>query len=250
MRIQQYYQSGRYGKDATKWRKEIYFPMRTEWLIENLPKKPSGKILDAGCGDGGMLLEIKKLFPLIDVYGVDISRVGCEIAERRGIKTKVADLNKKIPERNNFFDFVIAHEVIEHLIDPDRFLEESHRVLKKGGHLIITTPNLVAWYHRVLFIFGFYPLFLEMSTRSRSFGLGPLKKIIKNRQPVGHMRIFTVPALKDMLGAYGFKVVKVKGSTIAFGFPGVLGLLYDTLDFIFSFKPALSSNMMVVARKK
>lgn len=250
MRIQQYYQSGRYRKDATKWRKEIYFPMRTQWLIGNLPKTPSGKMLDAGCGDGGMLVEIKKLFPSIDAYGVDISKSGCEIAARRGIKTKVADLNKRIPHRDNFFDFVIAHEVIEHLVDPDKFLEESHRVLKKGGYLIITTPNLAAWYHRILFLFGYYPLFLEMSTRDRSVGIGILKQIVKNKQPVGHIRVFTLPTLKDLVNKYGFKVEKVASSPIAFGFPQPLGFVYDTLDYFFSSFPSLGSNLLVIAKKK
>lgn len=250
MKIKQYYHSGRYRKDSTKWRKEVYFPQRTRWLIKQLPRKFSGKILDAGCGDGGMLAEIKDLYPNIEPYGVDISKSGCKIAKKRGIDVKVADLNDKIPFKDDFFDFIIGHEIIEHLVDPDKFLEESARVLKKGGYLILTTPNLAAWYHRILFIFGYYPLFLEMSTRKRIIGIGILKHIIKNDQPVGHIRVFTLPALKDLINSYGFETIKTKSSSIAFNFPQPLQCIYDTLDYLFSYLPTLGSNLLVVAKKK
>ena len=250
MKINQYYQSARYSKDSVKWRKETYFPMRTNWLIEQLPKKISGKVLDAGCGDGGMLEVIKKTHPLVKVYGVDISKKGVSIAGKRGVKAKVADLNKKIPHKKNFFDFVIAHEVIEHLVDPDKFLEESARVLKKGGYLVITTPNLAAWYHRILFLFGYYPLFLEMSTKTRRVGIGLLKYVIKNDQPVGHIRIFTLPALIDLINLNGFQTVRTRASSIPFNFPRVLRIFYDTADYLFSRRPTLGSNLLVVAKKK
>ena len=250
MKINQHYQSARYGKDSVKWRKEVYYPMRTNWLVGQLPTKISGKVLDAGCGDGGMSEVVKKNYPSVDMYGVDISKKGVGIAKKRGIKTKVADLNKKIPYGNNFFDFVIAHEVIEHLVDPDTFLEESVRVLKKGGYLVVTTPNLAAWYHRILFLFGYYPLFSEMSTKTRRAGIGLLKYVIKNDKPVGHIRIFTMPALTDLISFNGFKIVNTKASPIAFNFPRPLRLFYDTLDYLFSYRPTLGSNLLVVAKKK
>lgn len=250
MKIRQYYQSARYRKDAVRWRREVYFPMRTGWLIEQLPKKFSGKVLDVGCGDGAMLAEIKKLYPSVQVYGVDISKKGVGIARKRGINAKVTDLNKKIPFKKDFFDFIIGHEIIEHLVDPDKFLEESARVLKKGGYIALTTPNLAAWYHRALFIFGYYPLFLEMSTRKRLIGIGILKHVIKNDQPVGHIRVFTLPALKDLINSYGFETIKTKSSSIAFNFPQPLRFIYDTLDYLFSHLPTLGSNLLVVAKKK
>ena len=43
--------------------------------------------------------------------------------------------------RSNSFDFVITFQVIEHIINDEDFVREIHRVLKKGGKLILTTPN-------------------------------------------------------------------------------------------------------------
>ena len=53
--------------------------------------------------------------------------------------------------------------MIEHLYNPDHMLEECRRVLKPGGLLIISTPNLQAWYNRILFLFGVQPIFYEVS---------------------------------------------------------------------------------------
>jgi len=250
MKLEKYYDIGRYFEHYTTWREKEYFPNRIKLFVKNLPVNFSGKILDAGCGDGTMLSNIKKNNSKIKPYGVDISKKGCEIARKKGIKTRVADLNNKIPFFKNSFNFVIAHEVIEHLTDPDQFLEECHRVLKKNGYLIITTPNLTAWYHRLLFLFGFYPLFSELSTRNRQVGIGPLKKIIKNVQPVGHIRIFTVSALKDMLKLYGFKVVKVKGSAVSTAFPRVIKWIFEGIDSLWSQIPSLSSNILIIGQRK
>lgn len=250
MELGQYYQSGRYSKNATEWRDSFYFPLRIKWIIDNLPAKFQGRILDAGCGDGTMLTNLKKHHPSIRMYGTDISKEGCRLARERGIIAKISDLNHKIPFKNNFFDFIIAHEVIEHLTDPDEFLEECNRTLKKGGYLVVTTPNLTAWYHRILFLFGLYPLFSELSTRERKVGIGILKYVIKSNQPVGHIRIFTAAALKDLIKLYGFSIKKVKGAPIPFNFPKIIGWIYDTFDFIFSFFPSLSSNILIVAKKK
>lgn len=250
MELNQYYQSERYAKDSVSWRQNCYFPLRVNWIVENLPVKLQGRILDAGCGDGTMLDNLKKQDPSLQMYGTDISEEGCKIAAGKGIIAKTSDLNLEIPFESDFFDFVIAHEVIEHLIDPDRFLEECQRVLKKGSYLIITTPNLTAWYHRLLFLLGYPPLFSELSTRDRKVGIGILKHIIKNEQPVGHIRIFTAAALKDMLEHYGFEVVKIKGAPIPFSFPKLIDWIYDFFDRIFSFFPSLSSNLMLVAREK
>lgn len=250
MKLNQHYQSKRYSENAVSWRNKVYFPLRANWLANSLPIKIQGKILDAGCGDGAILANLKKLCSSIEMYGVDIPEKGCRIAAERDITTKLADLNYEIPFKDDFFDFIIAHEVIEHLIDPDKFLEECNRVLKKEGYLIITTPNLTAWYHRIFFLFGLPPLFLELSTRNRKLGIGVLKHIIKNKQPVGHIRVFTPAALNDLVRLYGFKVEKIKGAPIAFGFPKIISLLYDFLDSVFSFFPSLSSNFMLVAKKQ
>lgn len=250
MRVDKYYQTTRYQKKMIKWRKEHYYPLRLSLLIEKLGLKLRGNILDAGCGDGGLAKEIEERFSNLKIYGIDISRKGCRLAKRYCQETKVADLNKEIPYPDNYFDFIVSQEVLEHIIDTDRYFEEFYRVVKKGGRVVITTPNLLAWYQRLLCVLGIIPTFYELSTKDRSIGLGILKKILHNAQPVGHIRVFTKLALKDMANLYGFKVLAIKGATIKYEFPPIVQQIYDALDYLFSLLPSFASNLILYMEKK
>jgi len=92
-------------------------------------------------------------------------------------------------------------------------LKEAFRVLKTDGYLVITTPNLAAWFNRLIFLFGYQPFFLEPSTKDKTVGLGFTRRLMPNRKPVGHIRCFTLKALKDILVLHGYKIVLVKGNT-------------------------------------
>lgn len=107
------------------------------------------KILDYGCGYGGISLALDKFSPEL-IYGIDISREGIEYAkkeaESKGIKTAsfIVYDGKKVPYKDNFFDTILLYDVVEHLQDPEYTLIEIKRILKKGGSVyIITFP----WCH-------------------------------------------------------------------------------------------------------
>ena len=64
-----------------------------------------------------------------EVYGIEISEKGVEIARKNGIKCYQLDVDEEdFPFEDNFFDAVSALELIEHLYDPDHFLDEVYRV--------------------------------------------------------------------------------------------------------------------------
>lgn len=249
MKIAQYYQKDRYQYEMIQWRREHYYPFRLSIFLKKLNFKLKGKILDAGCGDGGLAKEIVVRFNKAKVYGVDISKEGCKLARKYCVETKVTDLNKRIPYPDNYFDFIISQEVLEHIIDTDRYFEEFHRVLKKGGKVIITTPNLLAWHQRMLCFFGIVPTFYELSTTDKSIGLGILKKILYNKQPVGHVRVFTKMALVDIAKLYKFKVLAIKGTNIEFKLPPPFQEIYKILDYLFSLTPSLASNLILYMKK-
>ncbi len=251
MKVDEYYQKERYTKKWIKARKTNKYQYRLQNLIKKLDITFSGKVLDVGCGDGVMASNIKKLFPDVRMYGTDISKQGCMLAKKYCVEAKVADLNDKIPYRKDTFDYVIGQEIIEHLVDPDTFLEEAHRVLKPGGTLILTTPNLLSWFQRVLAIFGILPTFSELSTRHRRVGLGLLRSIIVNDQPVGHVRVFTKLGLEDLLEIYGFKIEVIKGQEMRHEFSSkVLTILYQNLELLFAHWPSLASDLIVKAKKE
>src|SRR5581483_817052 len=172
MKVSEYYETDRY-KDVFIKDRLAYYSERLKAFSEILGERKFSTVLDAGCGDGGLLKEMQKKWEF-DAYGLDISKNGTDRAKKNGIKAKVADLSKKFPFNDEIkFDLIIANELIEHLNDPDLFLRECNRVLARDGLLIIGTPNLNFWLNRILFLFGIYPMFLEASTEKK-IGMGKL----------------------------------------------------------------------------
>ncbi|NCO11509.1 hypothetical protein CO038_04660 [Candidatus Pacearchaeota archaeon CG_4_9_14_0_2_um_filter_39_13] len=214
-------------------------------LIKRRAKK-EGSFLDAGCGNGDFLLVLKKKFAGMKLKGLDYSKREVDEAKRRGLDAERVDFEKGTNLKKESFDFAYAGEVIEHLYNPDYFLEQMNSSLKKGGYLLITTPNLCAWYNRILMLFGVQPLFLEPSTKSKFVGSGFLKRFKKEPQPVGHIRIFTYAGLKDLLEMHGFRIVESKGAIYDEGFPKKIW----PLDKIFNSFPRLASHFVILARKE
>lgn len=214
-------------------------------MIARLPKKTK-TVLDVGCGDGFFLANVAGILgKRSDLHGVDYSRYELRRAKKLPYTFKWANIEETgLPYKDRTFDLVYAAELLEHLVNPDFFLQECRRVLKPGGYLIISTPNSMAWYNRILVLFGIQPLFYELSTKSSQIGSGLLKPIKRGKVPVGHIRIFNVRALRDIMASEGFRVLRVRGSNFqALPKP----LLW--LDSIVALYPRLASNLDVLSQK-
>lgn len=197
-------------------------------------------VLDCGCGDGFVSENIKKLLPKTKVFGVDISTKAGEKVRAKNIIFKKANLSEKIPFPDRHFDLVFAGEIIEHLENPDQFLKEVNRVLKNKGYLVISTPNLATWYNRVLLLFGVQPIFTETSTKINP---GKPKIFGKESEPVGHLRVYTIGALKGLLDFYGLKTVKTKGA----GF--LPKSFFYLIDKVIAKFPPLASEIVILSQK-
>ncbi len=103
---------------------------RHDFILSNL----KGKVLDIGYYACTLHEKIKKEVPRENLYGMDIYG-----KENKYYKKSSAE--KKFPYPSNSFDTIIAGELIEHLHKPEIFVQESARTLKKGGYLLLTTPN-------------------------------------------------------------------------------------------------------------
>ncbi|MEM5854120.1 MAG: class I SAM-dependent methyltransferase [Candidatus Aenigmatarchaeota archaeon] len=99
-------------------------------------KHNCNKILDAGCGVGWF----GKFKPArVEVYGIDYNPERVKIASRYEISI-VGDI-RSLPYKNNFFDGIFCHHVLEHLEDPKKAVNEFFRVLKRGGIVIAEVPS-------------------------------------------------------------------------------------------------------------
>ncbi|HEY1433718.1 MAG TPA: class I SAM-dependent methyltransferase [Stellaceae bacterium] len=117
--------------------------------VLGLPEGASGNLLDAGCGTGIEAANLQRLAPGLKIHGVDISSVSLAGAVAQpGTADAVfyqAAL-ERLPFADGVFDYITAHEVIEHVEDPAVVLCEFSRVLKPGGVCAIATPNGASWW--------------------------------------------------------------------------------------------------------
>lgn len=204
---------------------------------------PEVRLLDVGCGNGLFLDRIRRRISGAQLSGVDYSQYQIDQPVHPSLRLKQADLAKGIPFADGSFDVVYAAEIVEHLLDPDLLLSEIHRVLRPAGTLVLTTPNLCAWYNRALFLLGVQPLFVESSTRSSLVGSGFLRRFKLGSTPVGHVRIFNLDAIRDLLTNAGFAIAAVRGASFDY-FPQPLRLLDKTVALV----PGLSSNFVIKCR--
>ena len=174
------------GEPSYVWRagQERRLQMMAEWsTLKN------ARVLVAGCGVGIYAQQIRQRFAsAVDAFDIELERAA---AASVFIPDAIVSAGESIPFRNESFDVVLSHEVIEHVKDDRRSAAEMVRVLKPGGRLLLFCPN--RWYPfethghywRGQYHFGNTPLinYLPNSLRDR---LAP------------HVRAYTARAVKQL----------------------------------------------------
>jgi len=219
-----------------------YVTQRVTRIIDNAAACHPRTVLDCGCGRGLILSLLREQLPDARLVGTDISQGSVDQTRNKGFEAEVADVSVHLPFDDEIFDCVVFGELIEHLVDPDAALVQIARVLKTGGTLILTTPNIACWENRILLLFGIQPLFTETSIHTN---LGRIFQVTGQWYPTeGHLKVFTLRALLEMLDANGFDIQNVYGT------PFLRQPLAAQVDAVISKIPALATNISVVARNR
>lgn len=217
------------------------------------------KLLDIGCGVGAVGLYLGRALGAKEIYGVEISEKRAEAARARGIKIILHDLNKgPLPLDGAQFDAIFCGEIIEHLLDPDHLLDEVARNLAPHGVCVITTPNLASWTNRLALLFGWQPFYTSVSYRHE---VGRPRFLVSDYGCRDHLRVFTLTALRQLLGRHEFRVLETKGTTIGevdtgvrdFRLSPLRAALYHTvwpLDTVASLFPSLATRVVVAFGNK
>lgn len=146
-----------------------------KYLSRRFNLKGGGRLLELGCGRGDFLLVFKGL-------GFECQGVDREIhpALAKAVKLSKVDLGEeKLPFPDNTFDIVYHKSLIEHFYSPRHLMEETYRVLKPGGKVVILTPDWVSTMQ------VFY-------------------------EDITHCRPYDKTAMEDMLAMHGFKNIEVE----------------------------------------
>ena len=128
---------------------EYYRSAKVIAFLERAGVEIRGRVLDAGCGGGGMPLSLAEHAD--EVVGIDpidrFSQAGSRLARERGL-TRLHFLQADgmaLPFAAAEFDLVLSHAVIEHVSDAALYLRECRRVLKRGGHVFLSTAPYLSF---------------------------------------------------------------------------------------------------------
>ena len=128
---------------------EYYRSAKVIAFLERSGVRVHGRVLDAGCGGGGMPLSLAE--EARSVVGIDpIDRfgdAGVRLARERGagnLHFALAD-GMALPFADGAFDLVLSHAVIEHVADAPLYLRECARVLAPGGRVYLSTAPYLSF---------------------------------------------------------------------------------------------------------
>lgn len=189
----------------------------SEWQLFLEYIKAGQKILDLGCGNGRLFFSFLKDYS-VEYYGIDNSEKLIEIAQKRIFKSQfsifkefsspnfqIADITD-LPYQDNFFDVVISIAAFHHLPNKElrlKSLRGIYRVLKPGGHLLMTNWHL---WHQPYFKYFFNQFFQKISIKDFFV---PWKSPSGKIQCQRYYHAFTTGELNKLLSQAGFKAEKV-----------------------------------------
>lgn len=119
------------------------FPVWKSYFGGFLPCEKSAKILDVGCGDGGLVFWLNCL-GFNNAFGIDASEEQIELSKKLGIaNTERADIFEYLKKSADSFDLIFARDVLEHFNKDEvcEILELVRRSLKSGGVFVAQTAN-------------------------------------------------------------------------------------------------------------
>jgi len=141
-----------------------------ELSVMTLNGQNKGKLLDVGCGNGYFLAKMRELG--WKVVGVEPDGQAVKVAkEHFGFDVYEGSL-EEVGFPNDTFDAITMNHVIKHVPNPLSTLKECQRILKKGGKLIVVTPNIESIGHR---LFGKAYLHLDPPRHLYLFAPGTLR---------------------------------------------------------------------------
>lgn len=121
-----------------------YFTHARRELISLIPRNPEARVLEIGAGAGDTLLEMKRQGLARYVAGVELMEIKGSTQNHELIdKWVTANVEETdLPFEKNSFDVIICGDVLEHLIDPWTIVEKLTDLLKVGGSLVTSIPNI------------------------------------------------------------------------------------------------------------
>ncbi|HKC62990.1 MAG TPA: class I SAM-dependent methyltransferase [Pyrinomonadaceae bacterium] len=173
-----------------------------ETVAQILDPLARGRLLDVPAGEGALAARLLKLG--FDIRCCDLYP---EIFRVRGIEIRRGDLNAQLPFETGEFDYITCIEGIEHIENPQQAVREFARLLRAGGHLIISTPNILNIEERFKWLlYGYTSHFKPLSRDSLEnlrADVGEMEEIALHVNPISYSE------LRYTLEKYGFEIERL-----------------------------------------
>lgn len=211
------------------WKDSKFFKIGDAAYRENQQKflsflkdNPDAKLLDIGCDTGAFSEKISRAVNTKNMFAIEVQPESAAKAQTKGIKVEICDANKPFPFEDSFFDIVTANQSVEHLYDSANFFKEAYRVLKKDGTFVVSTLNLCSWHNIFCMALGLQPVGMHLCDVQ-------MGNFLRGTETHGHIKLFSLSALKDILKYYGFTIEKTGGAGY-YPFPPPVSGTISSLD--------------------
>ena len=213
---------------------EFYFIQPRTDLISLIPKNADNRVLEVGAGGGYTLIEIKKQNLAREIIGVELMEIPNSRQSDPAIdKFVISDVEKNdLDFPDAYFDVILMGDVMEHLIDPWEFLKKASRVLKKGGILIASMPNI-----------RYYPALIKIFIKG-DFGYESHGLFDKT-----HFRWYCKKNMKDLFDTAPMKCRSIFPRSRLYKVKWTKGVIFNKLTFGL-FEEFLTLQYIIIAEKQ
>lgn len=186
-----------------------------EWMVRHdhvrflhgiFPQPGGVRLLDIGCGSGLFVDQARATG--FDAWGLEAAGRAVEVAHREGNRWVTAgdETGLKAETEAERFDVITLFHVLEHVVDPFKYLRRVQKLLRKPGHLVVQVPNRSSWQAR---LFG-----------PRWYGLDCPR----------HLCNYSAYSLLYLLGRAGFRIQRVRHFSLRDNAPALVASLLPGLD--------------------
>lgn len=186
-------------KFQKKWGFDATYSQHVRSELIELIKDPEDSplcILEVGCACGGTLLGIKNKFKHSKLYGIELNKHSADIASLIAEMHKTDIEKDSLPYREEYFDYIIFADVLEHMSDPWAALQNVRKHLKPEGKILMSLPNIMHFSVISKLIMGSWE-YEESGILDRT-----------------HLRFFTLNEIYKLAIMTGYEINNINGTTL------------------------------------
>ena len=168
------------------------------------------RLLDIGCGFGGVTRLIGEYLEISELHGIDLDAKALEEAREKGVVTHHINVGEaNLPFPDGYFDLVVSFGMFDYFPFFDDILQEVFRIMRPEGYALVSLPNLASWHNRLCLLLGYQPRDIELSRKILA-GVHPWYKP-EYSNPSGHLRVATAHAFQELMAHQGFQTIGLTG---------------------------------------